>query len=176
MKRTLLIAVGLLAIAGCNNPAPADQTAQGTPAAVPTSSSDTNPAACSEAPGYNPFPQGIAPAFAYHLRSDRLYVHKNGKNRRRLTIEFLDGDANAALASFEQSMSAAGFKARPRKDGADGRITTPFAKKGFGTVIATAIPSPGPNPANPAAKGVLSIDYPMDTDVAATTAQPPANG
>lgn len=159
MKRTLLIAVGLLAIAGCNNPRPAVLPVAGTTAA--TEAAPETAAACPEETGYKLFPEAMKLAIPYHLRGDRIYVHKNGQQRRRVTVEFLEGDVGTALAAFEQSMVTAGFKAGPRNDGADGKITMPFSKKGFGTAHVSAMPTVGPKPSNPDAKGVISIDYPM---------------
>lgn len=161
MKLAIPVISCLFAMAACSNPAPTAAVEDLSPSAEVA----TEP--CPEQAGYIAFPEGVALDIPYHLRADRIYIHKNGKERRRVSVEFLDGDAGTALASFEQSMIRAGFTAKPRKDMPNGNVTMAFGKKGFGTVRLVAVSTPGPKPSNPGAKGVISMDYPADNVTAA---------
>lgn len=168
MKHNLLMAATLIALAGCNQPKPA--ATQGTnPVATETpvtATGDATAPPCTGQAGYQLFPAGIGLDVPYHVRADRIYLDKNGQGRRRVMLEFLGGGADTTLASIDKSLVAAGYMSRPRKDQPNGNSITPYIKKGARNIIVILDPNPGAAPSNPAAKGVLSVDYPMDDDAA----------
>ncbi|QDH71028.1 lipoprotein [Marilutibacter alkalisoli] len=161
MKKTsLLLTVALVALTGCNKPAPAPQNTATVETEVATDISGATAAAnCPDTKGYNPFPDGLAPEFAYHLRSDRIYTHKNDRVRRRVTMEVLESDAASALVSLQKNLTDIGYKERQRSDGNEGRVSVHFSKARAGSTILTADSSPGSNPSNPKANGIISIDF-----------------
>ena len=164
MKKTASILLALLvALCGCARTNLAPEQASETQASNPVEKATSAP--CPPTPaGYNPFPAGVSPSFTYHLRTDRIYVHANGKSRRRLVLETLDSDAISALASLKQTLSASGFKQREDKTSPDGRITSPWSKKGSGTILLISVNDVGSKPSNPSAKGVVIIDYPFSAN------------
>lgn len=167
MNRNALIAATLIVFAGCSQSAPpATVEAPGTITAASTA--DARAAQpCSEPTGYQPLPAKLALEVRYHLRADRIYTNKNDQGRRRVVLEFLDGDIDSTLASVEDAMTAAGFVARPRKDQPNGNIVIPYVRKDYGNITVVANPSAGDNPSNPAAKGTVAFDFPVDDGVPA---------
>lgn len=169
MKRLTLTAAVVLILAGCNQPA---TTAEATQAPAAPQASAAPAAACEpQATGYQWLPEGLVLDIPYHLRADRIYINKNNVQRRRVVLEFLDGDAESTLASVDKSMTTAGFTARPRKDQPNGNIVVPYMKKGFGGITVIASATAGDKPSNPAAKGTITFDLPATTPVAMDTAQ-----
>ena len=81
--------------------------------------------------------------------------------RRRVVVEFLDGDAAFAEGAVVAALDNAGFRAKPAKERDDGTRQVAFTKTGVGTVYLRTDPSVPENPAHPQAIGSLMLDYPV---------------
>src|SRR5688500_13801654 len=62
--------------------------------------------------GYRFLPGSLEVPVAYHLRTDRITATNENQRRRRVTLEFLEGDVASVQASVEGAMAKAGYKAR----------------------------------------------------------------
>jgi hypothetical protein len=65
---------------------------------------------------YSPLPRGIQLVQSFHVRSDRIYTTKTGAQRRRATLELLEGGTAAAAEYVKKLMAASVFRALPVKD------------------------------------------------------------
>jgi hypothetical protein len=147
MNSTFLALTALLFLASCKpNGNTAADTAAGAKPCPPA------------AAGYRFLPGSLDVPVAYHLRSDRIAATRENQPRRRVTLEFLEGDVDSVLASVEGAMAKAGYKARPVKDHEDGSVVRRFVKRGAGITV-TVSPKVGDKPANPDAKGVIIYAY-----------------
>lgn len=168
MKSVFYSVLCLLMLASCKQEEPATTVATVTPAASETAAT-TN--ACPPAAfGYQFLPEGLDVPVVYHLRADRFYTAKDGRLRRRVALEFLEGDADSVRASVEEAMVKAGYKSRPSKTLKNNDIHTPYVKKGVPNIAVMINAEAGESPHHPDAKGVLVYDYPM-----AVAAPPPVS-
>lgn len=160
MKHNAALLAGLIILAGCNQAStpPPSPTVAGEPVGL-VAAADA-PVACPEDTGYKLLPANLVLSIPYHLRADRIYVNKHDAVRRRVVLEFLEGDAATSLASVNQSMVAAGFAARARREQPNGNIIVPYARKDYGSITVVASALPGDNPSNPMAKGTITFDFP----------------
>jgi hypothetical protein len=175
MRRILVMAAVLSALAGCNKSQPvSNANTNGTPETV---ASVEAPLAqpCAEQTGYQLLPAGVSLGLPYHLRADRLYTNKHDQARRRIVLEFLEGNVDSTLKTVEESMITAGFTARPRRDQPNGNIIIPYAKRDYGSITVVVNPLPGDNPSNSAALGTVTFDYPADGKAPAATATATTN-
>lgn len=107
----------------------------------------------------SPLPEGISIDIAFHPKSDRIYA-KEGAVRRRVEVEFLEGDASQAFASAKNSMIAAGYRIEGTEhDYGRGKVSQAFMKDRMPRVWVTIYPSAGKEPFNPEAKGVLAFGW-----------------
>ena len=157
MKEILLATAVALALAACSRPQPAADIAP-TATAETAAIAGAAPLPCAE-PGYALLPKGITLEFPYHLRADRVYLDKQGNERRRVVLEFLDGDVESTLAAADASLVRSGFAARSRRNQPNGNIVVPYARKGTPGITVFGSSTVGPNPSNPAAKGTIALDY-----------------
>lgn len=163
----------LLAACGRES-APAPGATPDAPAAVPA------PAQAAERPAPAPkgrklpeaLPESVQLAFPYHFRSQRIVDTPSGRQERRLTVEFLDGDVDGTVASLGDSLRQAGFRLVREQAFDDGRRRLVFGKKGFGRVTAVVAPQAGRKLRNRAARGTVYMVWP----VAAAPAAAPATG
>ena len=147
MKPTFLAIAALFLLVSCkqdgNTAADAVATVKSCPPAVA---------------GYRFLPGSLDVPVAYHLRTDRITTTKENQRRRRVTLEFLEGDVASVLASVESAMAKAGYKARTLKEREDGSVTRRFVRRGVGIIVIIS-PKVGDRPGNPDAKGVLTYSY-----------------
>lgn len=169
MKPALSAVIGLLFLVSCSSEKPAAPEPVATaPAATPIPCPPT-------VSGYRFLPEQLEVPVDYHIRVDRLYTSLNDQPRRRIALEFLEGDADSVLASVEQAMLKAGYEARPRRIQPNDNIIAPFVKKGGTSLTVMLNPNAGDKPSNPEAKGVLIYDYPLGpAHQKAATQTPPA--
>jgi hypothetical protein len=175
MRHILVMAAVLSALIGCNKSQPVNDT--NTNATPETVASAEAPLAqpCAEQTGYQVLPAGVSLGLPYHLRADRLYTNKHDQARRRVVLELLEGNVDSTLKMVEESMIAAGFVARPRRDQPNGNIIIPYAKSGYGSITVVVNPLPGDNPSNPATLGTVTFDYPAGGIAPAATATAKTN-
>jgi hypothetical protein len=153
-KLVLLFSAALLASA-CSGP-DASPTTSATPA------TSASPAAAAPTPFYSPLPDdAVHFDFPFQLASDRYYVTDKGETRRRLVLEYLDGDATQVWNKIEQSMGKAGYQLRNKSEAGTGKGT--FYKNNHPIFVNTTGKRPG-DPAHPAAVGTVWISWPV-TDV-----------
>lgn len=121
---------------------------------------------CKDA-GYQLLPAGMQVPFAHHLRADHVFTVKtNGQLRRRVALEFLEGNGESVLSSVDQAMLASGYKTRVRKTQPNGDIVIQYVKKGQGNISVTLVSKMAGNPNHPDTKGVLIYGYPLSTPAA----------
>lgn len=175
MRHILVMAAVLSALVGCNKSQPVNDT--NTNAAPEEVASMEAPSAqpCAEQTGYQFLPAGVSLGLPFHLRADRLYTNKHDQARRRVVLEFLEGNVDSTLKTVEESMIAAGFTARPRRDQPNGNIIIPYAKRDYGSITVVVNPLAGDNPSNSAALGTVTFDYPADVTAPVATAPAATN-
>ena len=117
--------------------------------------------------GSSPFPEEVnltAPEVVREIQrayveagSQVLYTCTFGVNRRRVLLEVLEGDIEAAMTSAEATLDKAGYsKSKESSDG--GRYDAVFVKHGFPTLVFMAqTPDRGPDLKNPGAVGTIHI-------------------
>lgn len=152
MRLKSVAALSLVLLAGCGKEPVATQ---------PVASTNSAPAvACPQSgSAYDPLPPGLVVNVPYHLRGDRIAADKKGNYRRRVTFEYLSGDAATVFDSLVASMASAGYKAKEKKE-KDGHFGVGFNKKGVGAVLLSVNPKAVPKPAHPDAKGMFVLDFP----------------
>jgi hypothetical protein len=163
MRRTLLIAATLLALAGCEQKPEAGQAGAATaaPAAgAPAATSPTNDPACAGKPDCGLLPPNVVIAVAHEHRRDWVYTAKPGIDRKQVIFEYTEGTPDTVFQSVEQSMKAAGFGDAIKDAGKGEIVSASFRKEGYGKVSIWVNPDAGAKPRNPNAKGVLGFDYP----------------
>lgn len=143
----------LIALAGCNQRDVAGST---TPAATIAPAA---PAAGAALPAA--LPEGFSLGFPHHYVGQE--VARVGKaQRQRITVEYLDGDANSAVGSLAQSALAAGFGKGLWGVQKDGSIHFVANKAGYGQLRAQIRPVAGETLQNPSAKGTVTMGWPAN--------------
>lgn len=106
-----------------------------------------------------PLPQGFALRFPHDFRAESVVPATPREQRRRVTVEYLEGDAGDIVASLASSALDAGFKSGRWQVARDGRISFFAYKGGYGQMRAEI--SPGGRLSNPAAKGLVVLGWPV---------------
>lgn len=170
MKSAFYSVFCVLILASCKPGEPATTVATATQPAATETPVTTN--ACPPSViGYRFLPEGLDVPVAYHLRADRFYTAKDDRLRRRVALEFLEGDADSVRVSVEEAMVKAGYESRPSKILKNNDIHTLYIKKGVPNIAVMVNPEAGETPHHPDAKGMLIYDYPL----AVAVQQPAAN-
>ena len=107
-----------------------------------------------------PLPEGVSLPFAYYVRSDAATESKQGLPRRRIRLEFLEGDAATVLGQVRAAFASAGFSAGEDAAAGNGATRVNFRKDGYGRV--TAVVGPIANAVDPRAQGQLILDWPAE--------------
>lgn len=159
MAAPLLGAV--LVVAGCS----------GDPAATGTVASDTTDAATAAAdaaavdcpaPAYSATPPDVSEVESqYFVRTDRVYVTKAGDERRRTTIELMEGDPGAVAQAIVDGYVARGFRQLEVADEGDGTSRFAVTKAGVGRTNISATTDRGNNPSHPRSVGLVHFDWPV---------------
>jgi hypothetical protein len=156
MKQLLLAAAILVALAACGAEQNADQAAGGT--TVEPTADAAKKSSANAATGIDVLTGlGFIPDFAYGTAYDIVDKNKEGVNRRRVLLEVLEGDIEAAMASAQATLQNAGYsKSKESSDG--GRYDAVFVKRGFPTLVFMGqSPERGPKLKNPEAVGTIHI-------------------
>ncbi|GAA3931505.1 hypothetical protein [Luteimonas lutimaris] len=159
IKTASIFALLTMLVAGCSQqPTPDAATEADESPAAPVEQVVEKPArgALEE-----PLPEGVQLNFRYHVRGDRVLDKDGRRDRRRVGMEYLEGDQGTTFASVEKSMTAAGFTLRDRKEMDNGNIRAKFAKPRYGTVIVTVTPGMDVKARNPAAVGRIFLSWPV---------------
>lgn len=155
-------AAALFALAACG-----EKTTDPTPASPATE----KPAASAAAPAERaprvargelaaPLPEGVVLPFAYYVRSDAASESKQGVPRRRIRLEFLEGDAATVLGQLQAAFASAGFSAGEGTATGNDATRMNFRKGGYGRV--TAVVGPVANAVDPKAQGQVILDWPAE--------------
>lgn len=165
MKNPILATALMLCLAACQDDrAPAART----PDAQPSPSAQAEGAAPAGDPLPDALPQGVAIDFPYHFIKREDIPASNGKEARlRYTLEYLEGDAASVTASLAGSMMEAGFQSGRWQARGDGRIHFAANKNGYGQMQANIIPLSKSKPRNAAAKGSVTLGWPVQDAPAA---------
>lgn len=150
-----------LALAACSDPqqAPADSAHAGQPAATEAAGANAGNAAAPAGFAYSPLPEGVSVSSPYQVRSDRVYQTKSGAERRRATLELLEGDPVAAIRTIGGQLEAQGFHALPVADKGDEVTRLAYRKREAGRINMAAWSDIGERPSNPHSVGVLWVDW-----------------
>lgn len=159
MKKIFLAAAVLTVLAACSADQAVPQNVEQS-AAEPAPPSETVPQqpAASAPTGIDTLTGlGFIPDFAYAMVYDIADKNKEGVNRRRVLLEVLEGDIEAAMASAEATLARAGYsKSKESSDG--GRYDAVFVKQGSPTLVFMAqSPDRGPDLKNPGAVGTIHV-------------------
>lgn len=138
----------------------------------PAATSDSDPmpaddsqsaamAAASKGFHYSPWPGMVIVESPFHVRSDRIYTTKNGADRRRTTLELLEGEAANVIGSIGDTLVSEGFSAMNIPDKGDGIQRLAYRRNGYGRINLSAKSDAGDKPANPRATGVITFDWPL---------------
>lgn len=111
---------------------------------------------------HQPLPEQIVLDFRHQLRSDSVVEEEGRKRRRKVAMEYLEGDQTSTFASIERSLQAAGFDLRDRKQMENGNLRAKFDKPGYGTIIVTITDDMNVTAQNPAALGRAFLDMPVE--------------
>lgn len=164
MKSAVYSVLCLLILASCKPTEPATAVVRATQAAITETAATTK--ACPPAViGYRFLPEGLDVPVNYHLRADRIYTAKDNRLRRRVVLEFLEGDSDSVRTSVEEALVKAGYESRPSKTLKNNDIHTPYVKKGAPNIAVMINPEVGGKPYHPDAKGMLIYDYPLTVAV-----------
>jgi hypothetical protein len=138
----------------------------------PAATSDSDPmpaddsqsaamAAASKGFHYSPWPGMVIVETPFHVRSDRIYTTKNGADRRRTTLELLEGEAAKVIGSIGDTLVSGGFSAMNIPDKGDGIQRLAYRRNGYGRINLSAKSDVGDKPANPRATGLITFDWPL---------------
>ena len=167
MKKTaapILLVLCTFALAACSDhQTPADAASAGR-----ASAGTAGPGAATGF-AYSPFPDGIGLAQRFQVRSDRVYPIKSGAERRRTTIEVLEGDPVGALREIGRQFQEHGFAPVAVADRKDGVTRLAFRKRDAGRVNMAATSELGERPSNPRSVGVVWVDWQVSPAPAAPT-------
>jgi hypothetical protein len=155
-KKILLVSL-LLGAVGCAQEAPVQPVAEAADAQA-TAQQVSTP--CPE-PAYSPLPDGISVDNDFIVRSDRVYVTKTGVERRRTTLELLDGSPSTVADAVVANFVGQGFRPMDVPDKGDGVARQSVRKGGVGRINVTATSDTGANPAHPRSVGIVAIDWPL---------------
>lgn len=153
--RATILPMCLVLLAACSSeqgaPAPAPVAAETDAAAVvPTQDAGFD---------YSPLPSGVVVETPYIVRSERVYLARNGAERHLSTIELLEGDAIALASEIGGRLAADGYRTLKVADRGDGITRQAFNKRGAGRVNLSATQEVGERPAHPRSVGLISIDW-----------------
>lgn len=164
MNRIMIILAICSALIACKaqqgQPAPAASPTE-MPAAVPAPTPAPGPEVPTGDAFASPLPQGVVLRQPYNARMDIAQNNKNGTIGRRTEFEFLDGDASQAMASFAESMAAAGFVSEDGPTNENGVIRQVFRKPGYGAVFARAQEEDAVHHKNALARGFVVAAWPQ---------------
>lgn len=104
---------------------------------------------CVKAAGYEILPGDLCVHEQYRMLDQRMYQDPNGNERRRVSFELPENDAEKLIASISGVMSAAGYRESPRTVKPNGRISVPFAKRDLGTTYLEVNPGTPSDAAEP---------------------------
>ncbi|MGY1425753.1 hypothetical protein [Lysobacter sp. A289] len=159
MRYLIAIAVATILVVGCSEQSQ-ETAAVDVTSGAPVASTDSTTANSRIRQLTEPLPEGVELAFPYHLRSDRIVEREERSDRRRIGLEYLAGDKESIFAGIEQSLVAAGFEQRERKDSENGNIRAKFDKSKVGIVIVTVTPSNDSKADHSDARGRILLDWP----------------
>ena len=108
-----------------------------------------------------PLPEGVELGFRYHLRNDEVLERPDRPARRRVGLEYLEGDQQSVFESINGSLVSAGFAERDRSSAQSDNIRVKYAKKGVGTVIVTVTPPGEGKTYHEDGVGRVLLDWPM---------------
>ncbi|HET6435865.1 MAG TPA: hypothetical protein VFG18_09225 [Xanthomonadaceae bacterium] len=104
-------------------------------------------------------PQGFVLRFAHDFRGETLVAVTPREQRRRVTVEYLEGEPADIVASLADSAVRAGFKSGRWQQAKDGGISFFAHKGGYGQLRAEI--TPGGRLSHPAARGVVVLGWPV---------------
>lgn len=96
--------------------------------------------------------------FRFHIATDRMYQTNKGEARRRIVMEYLEGNATQAWNRVESAMVAAGYVLRSERVVVAGKGT--FTKAGSPSLFVDTTGASVKDPAHPQARGTIWISWP----------------
>lgn len=127
MKYRITLGLCALLLVGCSDPSPQQSAEVAAPA-----SEEKNPATVA-----NPdFPEGIAPEFAYKIRSRSAEETPAGR-LRKLVIEFKEGDVKIIDSQIDEALVARGYRRYKTVDQGESMIGD-YGKSGHRITVTTS--------------------------------------
>jgi len=159
MSKKLILVAALLAAGCAQETSPAGDTAG--PAVGPVEAAAADPAAECPEPRYSPLPAAVAFDRDFLVRTDKVYVTRAGGERRRTSLEILDGDAQAIAREVVADLVAQGARELDVEDRGDGTLRLAVNQRGVGRINVSATDDRGANPAHPRSVGIVAFDWPL---------------
>jgi pyruvate/2-oxoglutarate dehydrogenase complex dihydrolipoamide acyltransferase (E2) component len=155
----LLVATSAISLTACKR----DASAPVSDTAKPAASRAAEPASTDLAGRKlaTPLPKGITLDFPYHLRQDIVETSKDGRKRRKVTVEYLQGTPQDIRTSVGAALKGAGLELQEESTTRDGGARLKYRLKGFGTVVVSIPSTKRDKYRNPAAQGHMSLDFPV---------------
>jgi hypothetical protein len=95
--------------------------------------------------------------FPFQLASDRYYATDKGETRRRVVLEYLDGNATQVWNKIELAMGKAGYQLQNQSEAGTGKGT--FSKKNKRSIFVDTTGQRPADPAHPDAVGTVWISW-----------------
>ena len=154
MKKSILALLVAGLVAGCGQGASDPDTGAADAALGVGADQASEPAVTTESPDIS-FPEGIELDFPHIMRGERVVTHDDGREVRRVSLEYLEGDQQSIFASIAESLSDAGFSEREVDDRPGGNIRARYGKGKFGPVIVLVFPEEQDG------GGQVRLDFPL---------------
>lgn len=123
---------------------------------------------------YSPLPnEKIRFSFPFHIRADRFYKTDEGKTRRGVVFEYLDGESDGVWDALVSDLGSSGYEpvGAPRVE-ANGRQIQAFIAENaprLTVAISGGVPDA---PSNPEAKGQIWINWEVEPGLGAVAEVP----
>jgi len=104
-----------------------------------------------------PMFDGYEPGFEYELRADKVTTNKDGKQVRRVVVEYIESDQTKLIAAIDHGLALHGYAGKPWRQDA-GSTSTQYIKKGAPRVGITITPANDASPTrSPEADGSVKF-------------------
>lgn len=158
MRAMIFVLLTSVVAVGCGRE-PAAAEGAGLPNEPIAEIATVDPGACGSGSGFDALPEGVCLSESYRFRGDRSYLDAAGRERHRLTFDYVDGDAEQVASNVSRAFAISGYYVRPRMDTPDGSVQIPLTKKDLGTTYLSVQSLPATAPADPNRKGSFFIDF-----------------
>jgi glucose/arabinose dehydrogenase len=140
MNRRLLFLpmAAAVALAACNSKTPSEAQQPAPAATAATAPTAVKPPIAPGKQLEQPMPDGVALAVPYNAVYDKTLPAKDGTQRRRVIVEFLDGTTDSVARDLDSQLRKAGYrKGAPREEKGGTRVN--YARRADGSRVSILI-------------------------------------